>query len=89
MELGRVFHELTVRSCGVLRPQPAHGVVHAREDSHWKFAWIFADKLAVDLEDGPQFCFEVIAGLVRQVQVDLVLATDAHAFVDTHAEDFP
>ena len=79
----------------VIDPQPAHRVVHGREDQHRRLARIFAGELFVDLDDafhamrdlvGPAPLRHLAIG-IDDVEVDLVLAADAEPVVAHRLED--
>ena len=56
----------------VVGPQPAHRVVHGREDLHRRLARVDALELLVDAEDAAQLAVELRPLDVRQVEVDAV-----------------
>src|SRR6185503_5773359 len=66
-------------------PQPAHRIMHAGEDAHRHVTRIVADEHLVNLENRAEFAIQNVGGNVRHVEINLVLATDAHAF-NAHLE---
>jgi hypothetical protein len=52
------------------------------------FARVVAHELDVDFEDAQQLLLDLLAGQVRDVEVDLVLALYPAPLVDAHIEDF-
>ena len=73
----------------VADPQPAHRVVRRREDPHRYDAGILAHERAIHLHDPAQPRLKKRARLVRQVQIDQVLAADAQAHVAHGPADGP
>src|SRR5688572_14662131 len=60
--------------------------MNARKDSHRHMTWIVADEHLVNLENRAEFSIEHFGRYVRQIEIHLVLAADAHA-ADAHLED--
>ncbi len=61
--------------------------MHGGKNLHRHLARIVADELRVDVHDAPELPRQVLGVFVRQVEVDDVLAADAHALVHADVED--
>ena len=61
--------------------------MYARENAHWHVTRIIPDEHLVDLQDGAELFVERLSRNVRQIEIDLVLAVDAHAG-ETNLKDF-
>src|SRR5205085_4435616 len=81
------LHQIVVGVRFVVAPQPAHRVVHGGEDLHRLVPRVDALELLVDLHDAAELAIEDGGGDVRDVEVDGVLAFDAHPQVLHHRED--
>src|SRR5262249_7280409 len=66
-----------VRALIEVDPQPTHRIVHTGKDPHRHVTWIVADKHLVDLEDRSQFSIENFGGNVCEIEINLILSTDA------------
>src|SRR4051812_26074654 len=69
-----------VRALLEVNPEAAHRVMYAGKDSHRHVARVVADKHLVDFENRAELLVQSLRRDVRQIQVDLILAVDAHAF---------
>src|SRR5438132_9616636 len=68
-------------------PESPHRIVHTGKDAHWHVTWIIADEHLVDFQDRAKLFIERLRRDVRQIEIDLVLAIDAHAG-ETNLKDF-
>ena len=81
------LHQIVVGVGLVVAPQPAHRVMDGGEDLHRLVPRVDSLELLVDLHDAAELAIEDGGGNVRDVEVDGVLALDAHSHVLHHRED--
>src|SRR5262249_26055898 len=62
-----------------VNPHAAHGVVHARENLHWRIAWIVTNELLVNLENAFQLAVERLAVDVCDIEIYHRLPIDTEA----------
>ena len=70
-------------------PQPAHGVMHARENLHRRVARVIAHKLLVDFENAFQLAVQNLPVDMCQVEIDHRLAVDAEVVLVDYFENRP